>query len=72
LGAILLAGLALSSGKAQASCPNIANAIAALKKAQMELQTTKQDFGGNKAPALKDVESALLSLRKCLENVQCK
>ncbi len=72
IGAALAAGLMLGSKDAEADCPNIVKAIAALQLAQGDLQRAAHDFGGHRADALKAVNNALDQMGLCLQAPQCK
>lgn len=46
--------------------PKIVLAIREMKNALYELSTTKDDFGGNKAAAIRDIRNAIHSMQKAL------
>lgn len=46
--------------------PKLVLAIREMKNALYELTTTKDDFGGNKAAAVRDTQNAILSLQRAL------
>lgn len=72
LGAAVAAGLVLRSGDAEADCPNITKAIAALTAVQTDLQKAAHDYNGHRASALTAVNNSLTELGACLQAQQCR
>lgn len=50
----------------EAAHPKIVLAINEMKDALYELSTTKDDFGGNKAAAIRDLRNAIHAMQKAL------
>jgi hypothetical protein len=72
LGAAVATALVFRSGKAEASkCGNIDSAIGSVNAAIASCNAAASDYGGEKAKALTDLNSALNHLKNCLKNPQC-
>jgi hypothetical protein len=50
----------------EAAHPKLVLAIREMKNALFELTTTKDDYGGNKAAAIRDIRNAIFSMQKAL------
>jgi anti-sigma-K factor RskA len=71
VGAALAVGLVFRASDAEADCPNIIKAVAALQAAQTDLKNAAHDYDGHRADALKAVDAALSQLNICLKSAQC-
>jgi hypothetical protein len=64
--------LVFRASKAEAACPNIDDAVRAMRGAQEYLRSAKHDFNGHRADALRACDEALRQLGLCLEHPQCR
>jgi hypothetical protein len=63
---VAIAAPALTIQSEEAAHPRVAKALHQMKDALRELEAAPDDFGGNKAAAIRDTRAAIHSLKKAL------